>query len=75
MVKRGKWQESFPLTDYYIFCIFPLIKKKKKGSHKTLTEKNKVLNSGKCGEVACGGVFIKHSLLNTYFIVSSNLTN
>lgn len=34
MVKRGKWQESFPLTDYYIFCIFPLIKKKKKAATK-----------------------------------------
>ena len=67
------------MIDFLQFSVyFYSLKKKKKKATTRIQQRrlrqDKVLNSGKCGEVACG-VLIKHSLLNMYFIVSSNSTN
>lgn len=67
------------MIDLLLFSVYfySLKKKKKKATTRTKQRRirqDKVLNSGKCGEVACG-VLIKHNLLNMYFIVSSNSTN
>lgn len=69
------------MIDFLLFSVyFKSLKKKRRRKKATTRAKqrrirqDKVLNSGKCGEVACG-VLIKHNLLNMYFIVSSNSTN
>lgn len=69
------------MIDFLLFSVyFNSLKKRRRRKKATTRTKQrrirqgKVLNSGKCGEVACG-VLLKHSLLNMYFIVSSNSTN